>query len=33
MGAQAYDEAAFQQQIRDLMKGGEEEERPPHPDR
>jgi len=32
MGAPAYDEAAFQRQIRDLVGGVEEDEQPSHPD-
>ena len=33
MGAPAYDEAAFQQQIRELVGGVKKDEQPPHPDR
>ena len=32
MGAQAYDETAFKQQIRDLVGGFKEDELPPHLD-
>jgi len=32
MGAPAYDDTAFQQQIRDLVGDVGEDEQPPHPD-